>query len=512
MPALNTQRPIKIAIIAMGGQGGGVLSKWIIDLAESRGFIAQSTSVPGVAQRTGATIYYLEMFPVSEIEASGKPPVLSLTPVEGDVDIVIASEMMEVGRALMRGFVTAKTTLIGSSHRDYTIAEKMQLGDGRRQTAHVDELARETAARYICFDMDKVARDSGAVISSVLFGALCASNALPFTREEFEDTIRGSGKAVEINLKGFGAGIATAGGMQQPLAAEAGKTQPALPPHLDHALVALIESLRSFLPPAAFTLALSGLEKAVDFQDIEYGREYVERLRTMHRLDAQSGGARRGWALSEAMSRYLALAMVYDDIVRVADIKTRSGRFETFRHDVRAAPDQVVRVREFMHPRWQEICDIMPRAMGAFLAQSPFWKKLTAPLFGKGRRIATTSLAGFVMLFAIGRLRWLRRGSLRFAQEQQRVADWLALIENTAPRDYDLAVEISGLQRLIKGYGDTHEASLARFHAIMAALPSFALASDAAAELRAVKQAALSDDEGRALREKLDAVAMAQAA
>jgi indolepyruvate ferredoxin oxidoreductase beta subunit len=204
--------------------------------------------------------------------------------------------------------------------------------------------------------------------------------------------------------------------------------------------------------------------------------------------------------------------MAYDDIVRVADIKTRSGRFETFRHDIRAAPDQVVRVREFMHPRWQEICDILPRGMGGSLARSAFWKKLTAPLFSKGRRIATTSLAGFVTLYTIGRLRWLRRGSLRFAHEQQRIASWLALIETTVPRDYDLAVEIAGLQRLIKGYGDTHEGSLARFHAIMDALPAFALAGDAAAQLRTVKQAALSDDEGRTLRQKLDALTVAEAA
>ena len=511
MSTLDTQRPIKIAVIAMGGQGGGVLSQWVIDLAETCGFIAQSTSVPGVAQRTGATIYYIELFPISAIEAGGKSPILSLTPVEGDVDIVIASEMMEVGRALMRGFVTGKTTLIGSSHRDYTIAEKMQLGDGRRETAQVDELARETAARYVCFDMDKVARDNGAVISSVLFGALCASGALPFTREQFEDTIRSSGKAVEVNLKGFGAGITAAGGMQVPIMAPAVQTLPTAP-HLDPGLAALMVDMRNFLPASAYTLALSGLEKVIDFQDLDYGREYVERLRAIHQLDAQCGGAQRGWALSEAVSRYLALAMAFDDIVRVADIKTRSGRFETFRHDVRAEPDQVVRVKEFMHPRWQEICDIMPRRMGRSLSQSEFWQKLTAPLFGKGRRIATTSLGGFLMLFTLGRLRWLRRGSLRFAQEQHRITDWLALIEAHAPLDYDLAVEIAGLQRLIKGYGDTHEASMARVGAIVAALPSIAQASDAAAQLRAIKQAAMGDDEGRTLREKLEALAMAKAA
>ena len=54
---------ITIAILAMGGEGGGVLADWIVDLAEHAGYLAQTTSVPGVAQRTGSTIYYLEIFP-----------------------------------------------------------------------------------------------------------------------------------------------------------------------------------------------------------------------------------------------------------------------------------------------------------------------------------------------------------------------------------------------------------------------------------------------------------------
>ena len=58
-------RPITIAIVALGGEGGGVLADWIVDLAEHGGYLAQATSVPGVAQRTGATIYYVELFPKS---------------------------------------------------------------------------------------------------------------------------------------------------------------------------------------------------------------------------------------------------------------------------------------------------------------------------------------------------------------------------------------------------------------------------------------------------------------
>jgi indolepyruvate ferredoxin oxidoreductase beta subunit len=45
---------------AMGGEGGGVLADWIGRSGGARGWTAQTTSVPGVAQRTGATIYYVE--------------------------------------------------------------------------------------------------------------------------------------------------------------------------------------------------------------------------------------------------------------------------------------------------------------------------------------------------------------------------------------------------------------------------------------------------------------------
>ena len=65
-PSSIALQPIKIAILAMGGEGGGVLADWIVNLGEENGYFAQTTSVPGVAQRTGATIYYVELFPGAE--------------------------------------------------------------------------------------------------------------------------------------------------------------------------------------------------------------------------------------------------------------------------------------------------------------------------------------------------------------------------------------------------------------------------------------------------------------
>src|SRR3981081_1615299 len=181
-------KPLSIAVLAMGGQGGGVLVDWIVALAESQNWIAQSTSVPGVAQRTGATIYYVEMIPAR----SGVPyPVLSLMPVPGDVDVVVGAELMEAGRAIQRGLVTPdRTTLIASSHRAYGILEKTAPGEALADSEKGGALARQRAKRFIAFDMQRIADANGSVISASLFGALAGAGVLPFAREEFEATIR----------------------------------------------------------------------------------------------------------------------------------------------------------------------------------------------------------------------------------------------------------------------------------------------------------------------------------
>ncbi|MGI9292444.1 MAG: 2-oxoacid:acceptor oxidoreductase family protein, partial [Pseudomonadales bacterium] len=214
-------RPVNIVVSALGGEGGGVLAGWITRLADSQGYITQSTSVPGVAQRTGATIYYIEIFPRSDADAVQQKPVMALFPTQGDVDIVIASEIVEAGRSIQRQFATPdKTTLITSSHRSYAISEKIALANGIANSAELIEVAKRSAKKFICFDMLEVARSNDSVISSVLFGALAGSAALPFSKESFEETIREGGIAVETNLRAFDASYekaisSAAGGVEQ---------------------------------------------------------------------------------------------------------------------------------------------------------------------------------------------------------------------------------------------------------------------------------------------------------
>ncbi|HEY0279606.1 MAG TPA: indolepyruvate oxidoreductase subunit beta family protein [Solirubrobacterales bacterium] len=210
-------RPLSVAILALGGEGGGVLADWIVATAEAAGFEAQTTSVAGVAQRTGATVYYLEMLPPAASAAKdARPkvrdtPVMSIFPTPGEVDVVIASELMESGRAVQRGFSTAdRTTLITSTNRVYSIDEKISLGDGRVDDEKLLAGARAASKRLVADDFMALAEEVGSVISSSLLGALAGSEALPFSREQYEESIRKSGRGVEPSLAAFAAGFAAA--------------------------------------------------------------------------------------------------------------------------------------------------------------------------------------------------------------------------------------------------------------------------------------------------------------
>src|SRR5262249_52310313 len=210
-----------IAVVALGGEGGGVLADWIVDLAQHGGYLAQATSVPGVAQRTGATVYYVELFPKAAADAAGREPVLALMPVPGDVDIVLASELMEAARAVERGFVTPdKTLLIASTHR-FAMTEKIALADGLADAAALLSACRGAARELGAVDMAGVAGATGRVLSAVLFGALAGSSALPFPRPAFEAAIRRGQVGVERSLAAFAAGFEAARGGEAPRPAPA---------------------------------------------------------------------------------------------------------------------------------------------------------------------------------------------------------------------------------------------------------------------------------------------------
>ena len=469
------ERPITILIAALGGEGGGVMADWLIDAAAQCGFPSQSTSIPGVAQRTGATTYYLEIYPAKLETLGGRTPVMSLTPSPGNVDMMVASELVEAGRAMLNGYVSPeRTTLVASTHRIYATIEKMQMADGRFESARVLEAARELAKRPVLFDMRKLAEESGTVINAVLFGAMAGSGVLPLTREACEQAIRHGGRGAEASLRGFAAGYNIAAGKRTAPAAGA---PPKRARELDEVVALAVERLR-------------------DYQ----GERYVELYR--RRLEPFLG---KDEELAAEVARQLALWMTYEDIIRVADLKTRRSRFERVRKEVGAKPGEPVVVIDYLKPGVEEFASVLPHFLGKRLVG---WAERRGKLdaYNVGMHIRTSSLFGYALVRSLAWLRPLRPASYRYKEEQRLIERWLGLVREAAARDVALAHEIAECARLIKGYGETHRRGRTNFLAILDALvenPPTADAHEQAAAIRKAREAALADPEGQALGREL---------
>ncbi len=499
IPDIRVETIIKLAVMAVGGQGGGVLTSWIEALARAQGYAVQATSVAGVAQRTGATIYYVEM-----AQASDRQPVFALAPSAGDVDILIASEMMEVGRAVMRGFVTPdRTTLIGSTHRALAVSEKTAPGDGIADAGEVRAAAEIAAQRLILADMDRLAVDQGSVISASLFGALAGSGALPFTRQAFEDAVRASGKGVEASLLAFAAGFDAA---QSGVEMAANPEQIAAPkvsgpPQLMQDWQNLESRVDTFPEPVQ-AMALAGLRKVVDFQNCAYGTRYLDRIEGVIARDS----AAQDWLLGKTAAKYIANAMAYDDIIRVADLKTRGARFERIRSEMGAGDSQLIHLTEFFHPRAEEIAGMLPAKMGAKVEANPRRMARLERWFGKGRRLRTDTIPAFLMLHVLGGLKGYRLRTRRHAVEVAHLEAWLTRCLSNVQEDYALSVALLKCRRLVKGYSDTHARGLSKFDTVMRGADLLAGRKDAAEWIERLIEAALKDPEGKALKGAINTI------
>ena len=495
---MNTlpEKPITILIAALGGEGGGVLADWIIAAAASQDYPVQSTSIPGVAQRTGATTYYVELFPARIAELGDRRPVMTLTPAPSYVGVMVSSELLEAGRAMLNGFVTPeRTTLIASTHRIYTVAEKMHMGDGRFDSERILKAAQAMARRAILFDMQDLAARSGTVISAVLFGALAGSGVLPLPRAACEEAIRKGGRGAEASLKGFAAGYAHA----------SGETRPASPEETKRWRMQPSERVRKTFPGESHGILEEGVARMADFQDIAYAGLYLDRLEPIAKLDRGQGGSATGYRLTNETGRFLALWMSYEDLIRVADLKSRRSRFERVRAEVQAKPDEPVHIVEYLKPGVEEVAAMLPPMLSKRLLAWAERRGLTYKL-NVGIYLKSTSVLGFLMLRALAALRPLRRMTARYADEQALIERWLRAVSDAAGRDLTLALEIALCGRIIKGYGETHRRGKASFLRILDTLvDGSALPDDRtrAAAISKARDAALADPEGRGLENSL---------
>jgi indolepyruvate ferredoxin oxidoreductase beta subunit len=423
-----------LLIPAVGGQGGGVLAEWIVEAAALEDLVAHATSIPGVAQRTGSTTYYVEIFTGPAEPA----PTFSLYPVPGALDVLLVPEFLEVGRAIEQGFPSpGRTAIIASTHRLYSIHEKVATGHSLYPSERLEAAARAFSRKLLAFDALAVAREHGTEVNAVLLGALAASGALPIRPETYRAAIERKGVGVEANVRGFQAGHDLAGRQSVPTRPEAKHPLRDTVPRFAARLAAIPEGLRPLVGEA--------LARLIDYQDERYAGRFLDRIGPF-----LTPG--RDTELASLVIKHLAVWMTYEDAIRVADLKTRAGRLARIRQTARAGEAEII-VTDYLKPDLDEIYGILPaRLVGPFAR----WAERRWP-HGRptlGQHVRTTSVLGFLRLWLLARCRFLRPYSYRGWREHERMERWLGAVGQACEWDVALARELARAGQLIKGYGE----------------------------------------------------------
>lgn len=484
---------VSVLIGALGGEGGGVLSEWLTEIARHAGYAAQSTSIPGVAQRTGATTYFFEMYPLPIAQLGGRHPVFSLNAVPGRLDALISSELLETARAVSNGLPSPdRTLIITSSSRTLTNAERSHLGDGRLDESALMAIVQSACRAHHVLDMQRIARDHGTVVSAVMLGAIAGSGLLPFAKDDYLTIVRASGRGAEASLAGFEAA------WQQ---VQQGQQQAAFARQLvEEAVSTSGSALLEAFPVGAHDVIALGLARVTEYQDAAYGTLYLDRL---HRIrDAATGDSVDAVALIREVARWLALWMAYDDIVRVADLKSRAARRQRVRKEVRVTDRDVLKTYEYFKPGVPEIAAMLPVPLAERLKDANRQRIAEGrPAWEMPIRLASHTIFGTLLLRALAAMKHLRRWGSRFAEEQTLIEKWLHAVQVGATEDITLGHEIAQCGRLIKGYGSTNERGRDNLlHVIRHLAPaSFGDALERAQAISRARNAALTDDAGKAL-------------
>ncbi|MHB8617954.1 MAG: indolepyruvate oxidoreductase subunit beta family protein [Chloroflexota bacterium] len=444
---------MSVLLGAVGGQGANVLADWIVTAATLAGYPTQSVAMPGLAQRGGQTSLYIEI-------GTGGPGryVFSQYPFPGQVDVIIGQEFLEAGRLVQAGYGSSRAKIIASTHRLFTITEKVPMWDGQTEYDKLDALARQFSSQFIGFDALALAKRNGlddVAVNAILLGALAGSRALPIEPALYERAISEIGVAADLNLKAFHIGL------QQPGAASGAPTAPARPRldaegRLGELQPALADRVHSF-DPVLWPTLVEAVAQLADYQDVAHANLFLDWLVDIARLDT-----REDRELTRQVARHLAPLMTYEDVIRVAEFKTRATRYARIRAEQNVGPGDVYQVYDYFDPDYEEMYGLLPAPLVMLFHGRPRYKDGDR---GQARKSVpfkanTTSLAGAFPLWCLTRFRSWRPRSYRFAKERNLWLEYLRYVHEFVAVDYRLGVLVATTGQMMRGYGRVRRRSI----------------------------------------------------
>lgn len=464
---------LKILIPAVGGQGGGVLTEWLVNALLNSDYEVQSISLPGLAQRGGSAVYYIEAYKYN-LHNGTTPIIFSQYPIPGDVDIILCQEFLELGRILEQGYGSKKTTIISSTHRVYSTLEKLPVSSGIYSEEKLHIIANEFSSEFIGLNALGLAKHNkmdDLAVNAILLGALCASHSIPLGIEDLKSSIDKVGIAVKNNLRAFEIGYDYVANNS----ATNVKDKIDFARYIDEKEIStkniykedfknIAEYIDNHFTEKLKIYLIEAVHRLIDYQNPKYARNYLDTISKVIKEDKSQDSD-----ISKEFVKNLALLLSYEDGIRVAELKIKSLRFSKIKDEMQIKDNQIFNVIDYLKPDAYEIYGLLPNIIISPLITiiniTPLNRlKRKQKDITFAQKPETTSFFGFVRLFLLTKIKFLRPYSHRFANEHKVIDKYIESTLKYTDINSSLGASVAKSGSLIKGYGDVRRKSVDVFN------------------------------------------------
>lgn len=447
---MKRKKSLRVLIGTVGGQGGGVLSDWLIHGLLNANWNAVSIGLLGLSQRAGTVTYYCEASSDKEVKV-----VNSMFAVPGDVNLFIGQELLELGRLLSSGYASEDCVIVGSLGRTYTTLEKMPAEAGVYDSSIIAAAANNLSPNnnYLIDAPAFVTANNlqNLTGNAFLLGVVVASEVINLPPEPFIKAIEDSEVNVKGNIQAFQLGYRMF---------KEGKIHPGLNQLVDEKKLRassngkppsstyyLAESILGNCSEETIQLIKFSCDRLESYQDKRYVQSYLKMIE-----DIQGQGQVREKTIN-AFVKNAALWLCYEDIPRVGQLKTDPDRYLKIFKEHGIDSNHIVKITDFFVPDVEQLVGMLPKPLASLVKKvgllfSKDFESKSFPL-----RIQSTSIFGYWALRFLALGRYWRRQSLRHQVEMQHFNYWFNNLRRIQDQSPAVAQIVAELGRVVKGYG-----------------------------------------------------------